>query len=1099
MNFLRWIALHRKIYSAISALLVLLLASLVVWQTNRINDSDRELHLAKELGILASTIEGGTINSQTMGAAILLGLEHREVKKLALGKLPPDAPSVLSGMEAIRRQFIASAVFLINTQGVIVAYSDGGNKSQAGRDMSSWPYVQLSLQGTPNVYPAMGAAANDRGIYLAVPVRATNDNKSRSIGALVVKVGTGKLDMVLDSWTEGIALLLSPTGKVFSASHRDWIFRKTGEISASRIDGIQLAGQPGKVFVQPRLPQLPFSLDTPEINIEGTHYSVNDIPLEWHDPEGVWRLVGLARRPHWWSSWNVPVLSGLTGLAVTLGLFWLFSLARHEYELFKSDALLRESQNIAALGGYVLNLQTGLFSVSEETYKLCGIDKNYDHSTAGWMALIHPDDREMVDHYFHNKVLGQGKHFDKEYRIQRHNDHAERWVHGLGRLEFDTQGRPVKMHGTVQDITERKQSEEALHESEANLHAILDNSPYLTWLKDTEGRYITINKVFADFLHLEEPHLAAGKTDLDLQPKELAEKYRADDAEVMASIKSKHVEESAFDGNKTIWVETFKTPIVDKHGQVLGTVGFARDITERKQAELELEISEARYRTLFEQTADYVLVLEPSYAGPLIIIDANEAAFRKFGYSRSEMIGKPVTFLDREAASKELVSERLRLLKTEKLVHFEVEHVCKDGSTFWADVAIKCATIGGQDLFYTVERDITERKVIELELTESMLRLEEKELAKSRFLAAAGHDLRQPLAAANLYIEALKFTELTPQQQNTIRQLNQSMTTFGGLLDSLLNISKLDSGIIKPDFSPLNLAEVFDWLEQTFALMTSEKHIGFKLYFPARETLVVRSDFGLLKSSLMNIISNAIKYTSKGAILVSARRRGSDVLFQVWDTGIGIGSDHLEHIFDEFYQINNPQRDRTSGLGLGLAIARRTISLLGSDIGCRSQIGRGSVFEFRLPLEITPDVAAQQDATAAPQENAANDPFARGKRFVVVEDDALVAKAMTAWLEAMGGEVKCFHKAEDALLHTNNEHHDYFIVDYMLGGKINGIQFLNLLRQKLGKPINAVLVTGDTSSNFIREAVNCDWPVIHKPFNTEKLISCLKIQEGRRA
>jgi len=165
------------------------------------------------------------------------------------------------------------------------------------------------------------------------------------------------------------------------------------------------------------------------------------------------------------------------------------------------------------------------------------------------------------------------------------------------------------------------------------------------------------------------------------------------------------------------------------------------------------------------------------------------------------------------------------------------------------------------------------------------------------------------------------------------------MTIFNGLLDTLLNISKLDSGVIKPEYALINVTEVFNRLEQSFAPMASEKQIGFKLYFPMKEPLVVCTDFGLLNSILANLVSNAIKFTSRGAILISARKRGSDVLFQVWDTGMGISDEHIKHIFDEFYQVSNPQRDRSGGLGLGLAISKRAIKLLGSEIRCRSQTG----------------------------------------------------------------------------------------------------------------------------------------------------------------
>lgn len=387
-----------------------------------------------------------------------------------------------------------------------------------------------------------------------------------------------------------------------------------------------------------------------------------------------------------------------------------------------------------------------------------------------------------------------------------------------------------------------------------------------------------------------------------------------------------------------------------------------------------------------------------------------------------------------------------------------------------------------------VGRDITE-------LNEYQAELQRRDLDKSNFLAAASHDMRQPLAAANLFINALKFSGLNPGQNQIVQRLELAMSNFDSLLGALLDVSKLDAGVVKPAYTSIKVTELFVWLEQNLEPLANEKGVKLNLYFPVNEALFVRSDINLLQSVLMNLVSNAIKFTAQGGILVSARKRGSDVLFQVWDTGSGIKSEHLEKIFDEFYQVDNPQGDRARGLGLGLSIVKRALLLLGQKITCRSQYRRGSVFGFRLPLDVESHELRQQDIAATPKEDIDPTAFIRGKRFVVVEDDPLVAEALCKTLLGMGGEVTLFDSAEVALNHANIGEADYYIVDFMLGGSLNGMQLLNLLCQKRKQQVKAVMMTGDTSPIFVRAAVNCAWPVHHKPVAMDKLISSLRAQQ----
>lgn len=497
--------------------------------------------------------------------------------------------------------------------------------------------------------------------------------------------------------------------------------------------------------------------------------------------------------------------------------------------------------------------------------------------------------------------------------------------------------------------------------------------------------------------------------------------------------------------------------------------------------------SEQESRTLLQNTPDTIARYDRECRR--IYVNAAFCAATEGGLDA--LLGKKPSEYPGGANAKVYETKIHELFLTGENTQFELKWPGKNGREICSHIRL------------TAERDSSGKIVSVLgvgcditELNEYRTELNRKDQAKTRFLAAAGHDLRQPLAAASLFIDALKYAGTTPEQHKIIHRLDMAMSTFNGLLDALLNVSKLDAGGVKPVYAAIDVVEIFNWLEQSFAPMALEKKIRFGFYFSMKEPLRVRTDIDLVKSVLMNFVSNAIKFTSKGGILISARRRGENVLFQVWDTGIGIADQYMEHIFDEFYQIDNPQRDRTRGLGLGLSIAQRAISLLGGELTCRSRVGRGTVFEFRLPLvEAKNEIPEQASAEESPEEVNLS-AFVRGKRFVVVEDDVLVSEALNNVLETLGGEVVCFYRAEDALNHPDIGHADYYVVDYMLGGTLNGIQFLNQLRQQMVIPPVAVLMTGDTSPAFMREMPDCVWPVLHKPANLASLVSSLGAQSS---
>ena len=250
--------------------------------------------------------------------------------------------------------------------------------------------------------------------------------------------------------------------------------------------------------------------------------------------------------------------------------------------------------------------------------------------------------------------------------------------------------------------------------------------------------------------------------------------------------------------------------------------------------------------------------------------------------------------------------------------------------------------------YIVAQTDITQRKRAEAELLVAKQQAESANLAKTRFLAAASHDLRQPIQAINLFRDALGRTELNEEQRTICDFLSMSVHSLGELLYSLLDISKLEAGLVVPQLEPVSIEELFKAIDAEFSPLAQQKHLRFKLFYPIKD-LVLTTDPRLLLSVLRNLVDNAIKYTEAGGILVGARRTKRGVVIQVWDTGIGIDARYGDQIFDECFQIGNVVQDRTKGLGIGLSIARRAIELLGGEVVYRSRPGRGSVFDIRLP------------------------------------------------------------------------------------------------------------------------------------------------------
>lgn len=361
---------------------------------------------------------------------------------------------------------------------------------------------------------------------------------------------------------------------------------------------------------------------------------------------------------------------------------------------------------------------------------------------------------------------------------------------------------------------------------------------------------------------------------------------------------------------------------------------------------------------------------------------------------------------------------------------------------------------------------------------------EQANVAKTRFLAAASHDLRQPIHALGLLLATLADRVRNDQTAPLLGQIDASVDAVEAMLNSLLDISKLDAGVVHPNVGPVDLGALFERLNaeyQPVARLTNNR-----LRFRPTSAMVL-SDAAMLQRILANLISNALRYTHHGRVLVTARKRGDSICIGVYDNGPGIPSESLEDIFLEFHQLGNPERDRRRGLGLGLAIVKRLVGLLGHGMEVRSRVGRGSRFSITLPRSMEAQRPREPDAAAEP------DADLRGSHVLVLDDEVSVLDAMRRLLEGWGCEVTTAATPEEAEARVRaSRPPDLVIVDYRLRQHASGIETIGKLHQRIGKPVPALVITGDTAPDRLREAQESGYPLLHKPVMPARLRSAMR-------
>ena len=404
-------------------------------------------------------------------------------------------------------------------------------------------------------------------------------------------------------------------------------------------------------------------------------------------------------------------------------------------------------------------------------------------------------------------------------------------------------------------------------------------------------------------------------------------------------------------------------------------------------------------------------------------------------------------------------------------------------------LALLAANLGySRNLHKTVRESVLMRfENLELirQITLEKERAETANHAKSQFLAAASHDLRQPTHALGLFVATLRALTRHADLKhadvaNIAARLQDALKNLGQLLNALLDVSRLDAGVVEAKLQPIAMQDVLSNIDNEFSEPARAKGLQFHV---APSALWVEADPVVLHRILSNLVSNALRYTRHGRVLIGCRRTRDTVEIQILDTGIGIDAVLFPKIFQEFYQVHNVARDREQGLGLGLSIVQRLVGLLGARLEVQSVVGRGSRFTVELPRTVA------RSALPLPAPTFAHLPQ-KHKTVLIIDDDRTVLDAVGLLLSSSGHTVISTLSLEQAIA-AAAEHSmtiDLILADYRLAENVTGADAIHAVIARLGRAVPAVIITGDTSPDRIREASASGFRLMHKPIDPDQLL-----------
>jgi len=662
----------------------------------------------------------------------------------------------------------------------------------------------------------------------------------------------------------------------------------------------------------------------------------------------------------------------------------------------QAAAALRESEakyhalfQASADGILIADRETGMFRYANPAAcRLLGYSEA--ELTIMGVADIHPkDDLAWVVAEFEAQVRGDKTLAAGVPCLRKDGAIVYADINGVG---MSVDGR-VCNAGFFRDITERKRTEEALRESEERFRAIFQTAQDSIFIKDRALRYSFVNPAMERLFDRSASELV-GRTQAELFGEASKEYHQAIDSRVLAGETMAEDNTLPVQGTPRTF-HVVKVPMRDPAGQIIGLCGISRDITERKRAEQALREAEEQFRLLFAATPlpTFLWDLET-----LQYLEVNDAAVSHSGYSRDELLRMRVTDLLPPEAAPAVLSQ-MQVLRTQSHDRGQGRHRLKDGRVVEVEVDAHALHFRGRRAVLGVIQDITERKRAEAEILAAKEAAEAANRAKSDFLATMSHEIRTPMNAIVGMTDLVLDTDLSRQQRDDLNTVKASVDSLLNIINDILDFSKIEARKLDLECIEFSLKDSVDGAVKSLGVRAAEKNLELVCRYERDVPAAVRGDPGRLRQVLVNLVSNAVKFTEHGEVMVQVAKlsetaKDVQLHFSVSDTGMGISREKQKAIFEPFTQADASSTRRFGGTGLGLTISSQLVEMMGGRIWVESELGKGSTFHFEVRLGMAEPVTER----AAPLDTAC----LQNMPVLVVDDNSINRRILAEMLSWWG-------------------------------------------------------------------------------------------------